>query len=388
MRVARNWPWLTAVFVTATLIVGACAGDSESERDAAQLKAATTVRIQPDGSIRLTAQDRSALGLETRSAAVGDLPDSSLRFGRVVSPPGAEARVATPITGRVARAPLVQLGQHVAAGEPLLEIQPTLDVADGVAVQTQAAQRQGDIDVAQREVQQAQADAERARMLSPQVVSAAQLQQAETTLATARARLEALRQARRADLSSRTAPVAVAAPIAGTIADLTATVGAVVQRGDVLATIVRAGAVWVDLAVPTDEPVGDRYEIVTATGGIPASLIARGRVSENGATRNDRLAVAAVATLTAGSEVSVRVGHGTSRGIVVPESALVPGVEADTIFVEASPDVFVPRTVQVAGRYGHEVRLGSGLTQGERIVVRGAMALQGELLRAQLRPEG
>jgi hypothetical protein len=58
------------------------------------------------------------------------------------------------------------------------------------------------------------------------------------------------------------------------------------------------------------------------------------------------------------------------------------------VFVEVSPNAFVSRTVQVAARYGQEVRLASGLKPGDRIVIRGAMALQGELLRAQLRPQG
>ncbi len=122
---------------------------------------------------------------------------------------------------------------------------------------TQAAQRQGDIDAAQHELTKAEADAERARALSPQVVSAAQLQQAETAVATARARLEGLQAARAAETTARMQAVAVTAPIAGVVADLTAMVGAIVNRGDVLARIVRSGPLWVDVSVPPDEPVGD-----------------------------------------------------------------------------------------------------------------------------------
>lgn len=374
------------LFVITTTFAG-CGGESEATREA-NAKAATPNRIQPDGSIRLTAADRGALGLTVQSAADAELPNATLRFGRVVSPPANEAEVVAPVTGRITRPPRVQLGATVAVGAPLLEIQPTLDVADRISVETQAAQRQGDIEASQRELEKAEADATRARALSPQVVSAAQLQQAETAVATARAKLEGLQGARAAELTARTQPLPVTAPMAGTIAELTTPVGSLVNRGDVLARIVKSGAVWIDLSVPPDDPIGDRYELVTITGNVSARLLSRGRLIDPGGTRTDRLAVegGAVSVLSPGTSVSVRVGHGETRGVVIPESAVVPGVEVDTVFVETAPGVFSSRSVHVDARFGAQVRIASGLKAGERVVVRGGMALQGELVRAQLRP--
>lgn len=380
----------SAVLLTMTAVVAGCGGESEATREAAAMKAATPNRVQADGSIRLTDADRAALGLTVQTAAEGDLPNAALRFGRVVSPPANEAQVVSPVTGRILRPPRVQLGAIVAAGAPLLEIEPALDVADRISVGTQAAQRQGDIEAAQRELTKAEAEAARARALSPQVVSTAQLQQAETAVATARARLEGLQGARVAETTARTQAVPVTAPIGGAVADLTATVGSLVNRGDVLARIVKAGALWVDLSVPPDDPIGDRYELVTTTGLISAGLLSRGRLTDIGGTRTDRLAVAsaAVSTLSPGASVSVRVGHGATRGVVIPESAIVPGVESDTVFVETTPGLFASRSVRVDARFGGQVRVVSGLKPGDRVVVRGGMALQGELVRAQLRPAG
>lgn len=382
--------WRCASTALLVLTVAGCGGQSEATREAAAMKAATPNRVQADGSIRLTDADRAALGLTVQAAAEAELPNATLRFGRVVSPPANEAQVVSPVTGRITRPPRVQLGAVVAAGTPLLDIEPALDVADRISVGTQAAQRQGDIEAAQRELTKAEADAERAHALSPQVVSAAQLQQAETAAATARARLEGLQGARVAETTARTQAVPVTAPIGGTVADLTATVGSLVNRGDVLARIVKSGALWVDLSVPPDDPIGDRYELVTTTGLMPASLLSRGRLTDAGGTRTDRLAVAnaAVSTLSPGASVSVRVGHGATRGIVIPESAIVPGVESDTVFVETSPGIFGSRSVRVDARFGGQIRIASGLKAGERVVVRGGMALQGELVRAQLRAAG
>jgi cobalt-zinc-cadmium efflux system membrane fusion protein len=380
----------SAALLVMTAVVAGCGGESEATREAAAMKAATPNRVQADGSIRLTDADRAALGLTVQTAAEAELPNATLRFGRLVSPPANEAQVVSPVTGRITRPPGVQLGAIVAAGAPLLDIEPALDVADRISVGTQAAQRQGDIEAAQRELTKAEADAERARALSPQVVSTAQLQQAETAVATARARLEGLQAARAAETTARTQAVPVTTPIGGTVAEITATVGSLVNRGDVLARIVKSGPLWVDLSVPPDDPIGDHYELVTATGTIPARLLSRGRLTDVGGTRTDRLAVEAgdVSALTPGTAVSLRVGHGATRGIVVPESAIVPGVETDAVFLEVSPGVFTSRAVQVAARFNGQVRLNAGLKAGERVVVRGGMALQGELLRSQLRPAG
>ena len=378
------------IALAAALMSAGCAGDSEATREAEAMKAAAPNRIQPDGSIKLTDGDRAALGLLVEPAAESDLPNTTLRFGHVVSPPANEAQVVAPVTGRVTQPPRVQLGTVVMQGARLLDIQPTLDTPEQITVGTEAAVRQGDIEAAQRELAKADADVERARALSPQIVSAAQLQQAETAAATARARLEGLQAARTAEATTRTQLVPVLTPLNGTVAELTVTVGSSVNRGDMIARIIRPGPLWIDVSVPPDDPVGDRYAVTTPSGTLGARLLARGRLTDASGTRQDRLVVDAPAasSLTPGSAVSVQVGHGATRGVVLPESAIAPGVESDTVFVEVMPGSFAPRPVQITARFGGEVRVTAGVKPGERVVVRGAMALQGELVRSQLRPAG
>jgi RND family efflux transporter MFP subunit len=370
----------------ACIVLLAC-GESESTREARQIAAATPQRLRPDGSIQLTAADRTALGLVTVPAAEGDLPESALRFGRVLSPPVAEARVVSPITGRITRPPFVQVGAAVRSGVPMLEIMPVLDTPDRIAVGAQTAEREGQIEAAGREVAKAETDALRARALSPQIVSAAKLQEAETALATARARLDGLRGASAASEQAQMRAVTVTAPIAGLVSAINVAVGALVNRGDVLAQIVAAGPRWIDLLVPPDDPPGNAYEVSVLSGFVPARLLARGVVVETDGTRHDRLVVDAPRStaLSVGSTVSVYVSHGTARGIVVPESALVPGVDTDTVFVEASPGMFAPRPVRVVSRFAGKVRLEAGVKAGEPVVVQGTMSLQGERLRSQLR---
>ena len=388
---------LIAVVLTA-LLVGC--GESESAREARAMKEATPQRLRPDGSIQLTDQDRTALGLMASPAAEGELPESSLRFGRVLSPLANEGQVVSPVTGRIVRPPLIQLGATVRAGATVVELVPALDTPDRIAIGTQSAERAGQIEAAERELARAEADAARARELSPQIVSAAKLQEAETAVATARARLEGLRNARTASDQAQTRVVAVTTPIAGIVSALNVEVGALVNKGDLLAQVLKEGLLWIDLSVPPNDPVGDRYEVTLPAGSIQARLLTRGRITEADGTRHDRLvldarqsaalgvpsaAAALGAPLAPGSSVSVQVARGASRGIVLLESALVPGVEGDTVFVETSPGIFAARLVQVVARFGGQMRLGSGLNPGERVVVQGVMGLQGERLRSQLR---
>lgn len=369
-----------------SLAAVAC-GESESAREAKAMQGAVPQRLRPDGSIQLTPQDKTALGLVVASAAEGDLPESVLRFGRVLSPPASEGQVVTPVTGRIVRAPSVQLGSTVRAGVTLVEIMPVLDTPERIAVGTQSAERQGQIEAAGRDLAKAEADAARAKSLSPQIVSAAKLQEADTIVATTRARLEGLRNARTASGEAQTRLVPVTAPISGTVFAINVAVGGLVNRGDVLAQIVTGGPLWIDVAVPPADPVSDRYEVATSGGPVQARLLVRGRVIDADGTRHDRLVVESPqsATLSPGSTVSVQVARNASRGIVLPESALVPGVDGDTVFVETSPGVFTARPVQVVARFGGQARLSSGVRPGESVVVQGAMGLQGERLRSQLR---
>ena len=376
-----------ALLTLALAVPLAGCGESESAREARAMKDAVPQRLRPDGTIQLSDPDRAALGLVVAPAAEGDLPLSTLRFGRVVSLLANESQVVSPVTGRITRPPRVQLGEPVKGGAVLLEIAPALDTPDRISVGTQAAEREGQIEAAAGGLTQAEADAARARQLSPQIVSAARLQEAETAVVTARARLEGLRNARSAASQAQTSPVSVSAPIAGTVAMIKIEVGALVSKGDVLAQIVREGPVWIDVSVPPDDPVGDRYAVTTSSGLIVARLLARGSVIDADGTRHDRLIVDAAQStaLRPGASVSVQVAHGASRGIVIADSALVPGVDTDTVFVETSSGIFAARPVHVAARFEKQVRVASGLTRGDRVVVQGAMALQGERLRSQLR---
>lgn len=374
-----------AIVLTAAVSAGGC---GSTQGDADERAASVPQRVQADGSIKLTSADESALGLVIATAAEAEFPSVSVRFGTVVAPSGGDALIVAPITGRIVTPPVANVGDHVRAGAVVTEVVAVLDAPDQIAIGGQAAERDGQIQAAQSDVSKAEADAARARALSPEVVSAAKVQEAETSLLAARARLGALEQAHSIakDVQDRRAPVR--APIAGTIVSMAVNVGASVKAGDVLGRVLAPGSRWVDVAVPPDDPTGDGYEIEEGGAPIAARLLARGGLVEPDGTRHDRLVVdeGHASALNPGALVTVHVARGHSRGVVLPDSAVVPGVDTDTVFIESGPGLFVARPVRIGARANGRVRIDSGVKVGDRVVVQGAMALYGERVRGQLRP--
>ncbi len=365
----------------------ACA-QSESEKEQAAMKAAIPQRLQADGTLHLSAADRAALGLVVEAATEAEVPDSALRYGRVVTPPGQEGLVVAPVTGRIARAPFVALGQSVQVDDPLLEIAPALSAADNAAVRTRIAELDAQIKATEGELAKRESDLGRARALAQSnIVSQQKLQEAETLVSTSRVELDGLRRARAVQAQVRgSTPLVLKAPVAGVVITLDAPVGAAVDQGATIARIVRPGQELVDVNVAPEEAAGIGYEVQAGSAWLPARLVAKGGSVEEG-TRRDRLAIASELPvgLLPGATVSVRVARAVARGVVVPESAVIPVPGGDLVYVETDPNVFASRSIVVSSRFGGKALLASGLKAGEKIVVQGAMGLRGESLRSSLR---
>ena len=387
MRLPRADGSMKLLRYAALLLCWACAR-SESAREDQAMKAAIPQRLQPDGTIKLSDSDRTVLDLAVARAVEGELPEVVVRFGRVRPALDDESLVVSPVAGRIARAPAVRLGTSVKAAAALLDVVPVLSASDRISVSVRGAELRGQIASARRELATQQAALDRARALaSSNIVSEAKLQEAETSVATTRARLDALQRAASLQTTGEGTPITLRAPSSGTVATLNASVGAIVQQGDLLVRILKLGPRWVDVSVAPSEPAGHRYEVAVGAASLPARLIAVGAVAEADGSRHDRLQIdddPAAGRLVPGQTVTVRVARGVAQGIVVPEAAIVPGVQTDLVFVETTAGTYAPRPVRVAARFSGQVRLASGIRAGENVVIRGAMSLQGESRRREL----
>lgn len=375
----------SAVLVAAFPLLLSC-GKSEAEQEAAARAAATPVRVQHDGTIKLSAADRAALNLEVAPVSEGTLGAGTLRFGKVQTAVTDEVIVAAPVSGRLSGT-MVVAGSSVSAGTTLASIVPSFDASERVTLSVQAADIDGQIAQLEKEIHAKDAEAARTRQLGRErIVSVAREQNAAADAAAAHAKLDALRRERDAQRRNTLQMAAVRAPISGTLAEVHATSGSVVHQGDVLARIVRPGERFIDLPVGGNEPPGDAYAVLAAGVWLPARLVSRGAAIDSDGFRHDRVAVqgAAATTLLPGSSISVRISRGASSGIIVPDSAIIPTSHGDLVYVQRSPDIFQSRVVHVAERTDSFVRIDQGLAPGDVIVVRGVMGLYGESVRSAL----
>lgn len=373
--------------VSLTLWALAGCGESEEEREEEAMRAAIPQRLQPDGTITLSEADRTALGLVVEPAAELDLQETHLRFGTVRPRLSEDTLVVAPVAGRVAGTVTVALGGTVTAGQAVVSIDPILGTSEQMSARVQSADLAGQIAATEQELKAGEAELERVRALEKdKIVSTAKLQETEAAVAGTRARVAALRRARAVQGTGAGGRVALKAPKTGTVVALDAPIGAVVGPGDVLMRILTPGPLWVDVQVPPDEPPGDRYEVGSGSSWVPARFVARGGLVGADGTRTDRLEVEAAqsAALLPGATVSVRIAHGATRRVVVPEDAIVPAAGADVVYVETGDGALSPRPVRVVARSDGRVGV-TGLSPGDRVVVRGAMSLRGESLRAELR---
>jgi RND family efflux transporter MFP subunit len=76
--------------------------------------------------------------------------------------------------------------------------------------------------------------------------------------------------------------------------------------------------------------------------------------------------------------VDVELPVGGGAGLTVPQDAVIDSGDQQRVFVERSPGVFEPRTVQIGWRSGDRVAIVHGLAEGERVVVEGTFLVDSE----------
>lgn len=191
--------------------------------------------------------------------------------------------------------------------------------------------------------------------------------------------------------------LAIAAPFAGRILTAHTLVGAAVEGGTPLFTLVDASVVDVSADVPerllSRLSVGQRIEVTVAAlpGRQWTGRVTRIKEEMDRATRT-ATALIRVAnadnSLRAGMFATIRLGlpanpEATSE-VVLPESAVVTDGEGRYVFIEMQDRTYLrqPVAVEPIPGGGGLVAVVDGLAGGETVVVRGAFTLSAELAKA------
>ena len=339
-------PTLTsAALLVSALLLGGCRHDADEEGGAA---AAPVV------------------GVRTAIAAAQPFTETLGAIGSVRARAGHSAALGAPGAARIARV-LVTAGQHVSAGDVLVEL-------DQTAFQG-AAQSAG----AQLEASQAAYDRAK-RLADAGIVPRKDVEQAAAELGKARADAATARRA--AQLS------VLRAPISGVVTSVTATLGATADPALPLVEIADPTATDVVLeTTPADAArihPGAAVALVAGQGAGGESL-GSGSVADVGGTVDSATRSVSVRVRVVNARRPLRIGEtvfgeiATSvkpDAVVVPTDALVPEGDGFKVFIVDGQNIAHARHVAIGGRSSTLAEIIDGVRAGERVVTYGAYGVE------------
>ena len=279
-----------------------------------------------------------------------------------------------PLEGRVVTVHVL-VGQRVSAGDQLV----TLDCPEAATMRAAAA-------VAQASLREASIELERQRRMQKEGVGVERdVVATETRVSTAEAELSRV-EAGAASIGKGTATaVVVRAPIDGIVIGRKASAGMAVQRGgDPLVEIGDTARLW----IVADVFERDLAHIRRARGAGSSSRRERelqGRVTSVGSVVASGLRTAPVFLAIDGRGAPLRPGmygrvqiDAADAGLTLPvDAVLIKDGKDPVVYVQQDPLTFVRRRVVVAQPVQGRVQVVSGLSPGEKVVVRGALLLDG-----------
>lgn len=271
--------------------------------------------------------------------------------------------------GQVVRV-LVEPGQWVGAGQ-------TLAVIDRSVQTQQAAGLAASIRVAQADANLAQAELERAEALvSRGFISKADMDRRRATRDAANARVS-VAQAQYREAQARTGRLNIVAPAAGLVLTRDVELGQIVSSGSgVLFRMARGGEM--EMMVQMAEADLQRVAVGTRATVTPVgtALQIAGQVWQvspiiNADTRQGmvRIAIPYSSAMRPGGFADARLVSGSSEAPLLPESAVLSGVDGNFVLVVDTKNVIQRRPVKVGAVTDSGVSIASGLTGNERVVV-------------------
>lgn len=372
--------------ILALAVAGVAAGvvvyvqRSQAEHEAEENKKVTRVRHDP-GVVHFERGAPQLSALRAEAVKSEPMPTADPVNGRFVYDENATSRVSSPLTGRVIGLS-AGVGDSVSRGQPLLEIDsPELATAEAELAKAASDEQRKKLAV------------ERARQLHEhEVIARKELEFAEADYqqAQADARRTAARLRNLQASGHQNGKFVLRAPIAGTVVERHANPGQEI-RPDLeapLFLISDVSRLWilVDLPEHSLANVHVGQTVGVETDAFPeqrfTATVERIGVAVDPVTR--RVQVRCAVKNTDGKlkpEMFARVSFladGERKGIRVRNSALVTEGIYVYVFVEKQPGTFEKRKVGLALRGMDQSFVESGLAEGERVVVEGALLLNSE----------
>jgi cobalt-zinc-cadmium efflux system membrane fusion protein len=316
---------------------------------------------------------------------------SSLKVPASIEPlAGGQAVVAAPAAGRFTAPALVTIGTTVRTGQVLGRLEPRLSGSeDRATLAGEVAQAQVAVDGARAELTRAEG------LLAERAVPARRAEDARRALATAEARLHAAQmRLQQRDETLRSGGGAASgnafvlrAPIAGRVAQVSATLGASYEEGAPLFRIVRTDRVELRAQIPAaDAPTARGVaELALEIAGRPEPVLLRAEHMHDPGVIDESTGALPVQFQVANPGGLLLVGQHATAVLYKRDRLRMPAVNKQAVLTEAGRpyvwvqvggEQFVRRYVEVATRDGDWVGVKTGLKPGDRVVVRGAYEVQ------------
>ena len=363
-----------SMFLYVCLFSAVIATGCSSPEAAASKPADSTSEPQQDGVVHIRDASRPFIATETVSGARSVA--SVTAPARVEFRDGAVSQLGAPLDGRVLKVH-VQVGDRVHEGDPLV----TLDCPD-------AAEMRAAVESATASLREARSALDRqTRMMQQGVGTERDRIAAETQVAEKEAELRRV-EADVAFVGMGTGTeVVLRAPIGGTVITRKANAGLAVQKGsDPIVEIGDPNAVWIvadvferDLSLVRDA-ARVHIDLSSLTSALDGHVTNVGTVVSTGLrTAPVRIAVEnAPVTLRPGMYGRVQIDGGSNDLSLPTEAILIKDGKESFVYVEKDPLTYVRRTIVVAQHSENgRVRIVSGITPGDKVVVKGALLLDG-----------
>ena len=329
--------------------------------------------LAADGSVRMPKTSLQYLQVESVKAEGGTF---EIRVpARAEFRDGAVSRVGAPVSGRVVSV-AVKTGERVRAGQPLL-----------IIASPDAAAARNALSSARTALREAKAAVDRQDRMMQEGIGI-EREQLEAGFRLSQAQAEVDRAEATASLvgEGNGASLVVKAPISGTVINVKTSAGAAVAPGgDPLVEVGDPDAVWI-VADVTDHDLplikeGSTAEVLLSVAPSPlaATVVSIGSVVDPSLrTAPVRMTlVSSIPGLRPGTFGRASIKTAVQGATLPAEAVLLRGGKDWIVYVAKGDDTFERRSV-VAGRpIDGRVQVLSGLEPGDRVVVRGALLLDG-----------
>jgi cobalt-zinc-cadmium efflux system membrane fusion protein len=349
-------------------IVAACAGPSSASNPPDELVRS----FKTQGIVHI--REASKPFIEVELVASGKSNTALTAPARIEFRDGAISQVGSPLSGRVVKVH-VQIGNRVREGDPLV----TLECPDAASVRAA-------VESTTASLREARATLDRQlHMLQQGVGTERDRIAAETRVS----ELEAERARLQANLtflgSGTGTSIVLRAPMSGTVISRKATVGMAVQQGsDPIVEVGDPAAVWMvaDVFERDLASVHDMARVHIQLDAVQGSI--EGRVTSIGAVVSSGLRTAPVRIAVESRGLLLRPGmfgrasiETLASGVSLPTDAiLIKDGKESVVYIQKDPLTYVRRDVVVAQRGENgRVQVTSGLSPGDKVVIRGALLL-------------